>query len=305
MAQTVTAETAQSPVPVLGKRARRAPPWLAFLKRLFRTKPIGAIGFVIVLVMVITAIFAPLIAPYDPADPLGPRLATPSSTYWMGTDNSGRDIFSRVVYGARVAVAVGFGAVAISTTLALLVGVTTGYFGGKVDAVIQRFVDAVMALPSLVLLLAIVTITGSGLRQLILILGFLGTAGTSRIVRSAVLGIRNVQYLEAARSIGMGSPRIMLFHVLPNIFAPVMVSATVALGGVILAEASLSFLGLGINDPSQPTWGQMLSQARRFINTNFNYVFWPCLAITLVVFAFNMLGDALRDLLDPRLRGSR
>jgi len=260
---------------------------------------------VVVVVMILTAIFAGQIAPHDPADPSGPRLATPDGTYWMGTDNSGRDIFSRIVYGARVAAAVGFGAVAISTLGSLIVGITTGYFGGAVDAIVQRFVDAVMALPGLVLLLAIVTITGSGLRQLILILGFLGIAGASRIVRSAVFGIRNMQYLEAARSIGVGNLRIMVRHVLPNIFAPVMVSATVGLGGVILAEAALSFLGLGISSPSQPTWGQMLSQARRFIDSDFNYVFWPGLAITLAVFAFNMLGDALRDLLDPRLRGSR
>jgi peptide/nickel transport system permease protein len=302
MAQTTTVQ----PGPMALTRAERRPPeWLRFLGRLFRTKPVGGFGLVVVVLMLVTAAAAPLIAPYAPADPSGPRLASPNSTYLMGTDNSGRDIFSRVVYGARVAAAVGFGAVAISTLGAVIVGVTTGYFGGSVDAIIQRFVDAVMALPSLVLLLAIVTITGSGLRQLILILGFLGIAGTSRIVRSAVLAIRHVQYLEAARSIGVGNVRIMARHVLPNIFAPVMVSATVALGGVILAEASLSFLGLGINNPSQPTWGQMLSQARRFINTNFNFVLWPCLAITLVVFAFNMLGDALRDLLDPRLRGSR
>jgi peptide/nickel transport system permease protein len=289
----------------LDRPERRPPAWLAFLGRLFRTKPLGAFGLVVVCLLLATALLAPLLAPYEPADPSGPRLATPTAEHLLGTDNSGRDIFSRIVYGARVAAGVGFGAVSISTTLALLIGISTGYLGGKVDAVVQRFVDAVMALPGLVLLLAIVTITGSGLRQLIVILGLLGAAGASRIVRSAVLGIRNVQYLEAARSVGATNVRVMLRHVLPNIFAPVMVSSTVGLGAVILAEASLSFLGLGINDPSQPTWGQMLQQARRFINTDFNYVIWPCLAITLVVFAINMLGDALRDLLDPRLRGSR
>lgn len=297
--------TAEPSVAALGKTERRPPAWLMFLKRLVTTKPIGAFGLLVVILLLIAALFAPAIAPYQPAAPVGLRLQTPSGAHLMGTDSSGRDIFSRVVYGARVAAAVGFGAVAISITGALLVGISTGYFGGAIDGIIQRFVDAIMALPVLVLLLAIVTITGSGLRQLIIILGILGIAGSSRIVRSAVIGIRNVQYLEAARSVGAGHGRIMLQHVLPNIFAPVMVSATVGLGGVILAEAALSFLGLGISDPNQPTWGQMLSQARRFIGTDFNYVFWPCLAITLAVFAFNMLGDALRDLLDPRLRGSR
>jgi len=297
--------TAESTVVRARHMEQRAPGWLTFLRRLITTKPVGAFGLVIVIVMVVTGLFAPAIAPHSPADPIGMRLETPSRTHLMGTDNSGRDIFSRVVHGTRVAAAVGFGAVAISTLGALLVGVTTGYFGGAVDAIVQRFVDAVMALPTLVLLLAIVTITGTGLGQMIVILGLLGIAGTSRVVRSAVLGIRNVQYLEAARAVGAGHTRIMLRHVVPNIFAPLMVSATVGLGGVILAEASLSFLGLGISDPNQPTWGQMLSQARRFIDSDFNYVLWPCLAITLAVFAFNMLGDALRDLLDPRLRGSR
>jgi peptide/nickel transport system permease protein len=307
MAQQTTAQTtAPDAVLVPLARAERRPPaWLTFLKRLITTKPVGAFGLFVVIAMILTAIFAAQIAPYEPAQPIGPRLSTPSADHWMGTDNSGRDIFSRVVYGARVAAAVGFGAVTISTIGALIVGITTGYFGGTVDAILQRFVDAIMALPGLVLLLAIVTITGSGLRQLVLILGFLGIAGTSRIVRSAVIGIRNVQYLEAARAVGANNLRVMTRHVLPNIFAPVMISATVGLGGVILAEAALSFLGLGISDPNQPTWGQMLSQARRFIETDFNYVLWPCLAITLAVFAFNMLGDALRDLLDPRLRGSR
>jgi len=299
------ATTVEPGVILPDKPAGRTPAWIDFLKRLARTKPVGAFGLVVVVLLILTALFAPLIAPYEPAAPVGARLSTPSADHWMGTDNSGRDIFSRVVYGARVAAAVGFGAVAISTIGAILIGVSTGYFGGGFDAIVQRFVDAIMALPGLVLLLAIVTITGSGLRQLILILGFLGIAGASRIVRSAVLGIRHVQYLEAARATGAGHMRVMLRHVLPNIFAPVMVSATVGLGGVILAEAALSFLGLGISDPNQPTWGQMLSQARRFIDSDFNYVFWPCLAITLAVFAFNMLGDALRDLLDPRLRGSR
>jgi peptide/nickel transport system permease protein len=302
MAQSTAVEP---DVSVIRRVEQRPPAWLAFLGRLVLTKPLGAFGLVVVVVMLVTALFAPLIAPYEPASPVGPRLSTPSASHLMGTDNVGRDIFSRLVFGARVAAVIGFGAVSISTLGALLVGITTGYFGGLVDAIIQRFVDAMMALPTLVLLLAIVTITGAGLRQLILILGCLAIAGASRIVRSAVIGIRSMQYLEAARSIGAGHARIMLRHVLPNIFAPVMVSATVGLGGVILAEAALSFLGLGISDPNQPTWGQMLSQARRFIGTNFNYVFWPCLAITLVVFAFNMLGDALRDLLDPRLRGSR
>ena len=297
--------SADTPVVALARAERRAPMWVQALWRLLRTKPLGLFGLIVVLAMIGTALAAPLIAPYDPADPAARRFLTPSGDHLMGTDDKGRDIFSRVVYGARVAVAVGFGAVLISTACALIIGVTTGYFGGLVDALLQRCVDAVMAFPGLVLLLALVSITGSGLLRLIVILGLLSSAGASRIVRSAVLAIRSAQYLEAARAVGAGHARIMLRHVLPNIFAPVMVSATVGLGGVILAEASLSFLGLGINDPRQPTWGQMLAQARRFLNTELNYAVWPGLAITLAVFAFNMLGDALRDLLDPRLRAGR
>lgn len=301
----IDASTRDVALPPLERPAHRLPAGVALLRKLFRTKPLGAFGLVVVALLVVTAAAAPLIAPYEPADASGPRFVTPSATYLLGTDDKGRDIFSRVVYGARVAVAVGFGAVLISTACALLIGVTTGYFGGLVDALVQRCVDAVMAFPGLVLLLALVSITGSGLLRLIVILGLLSSAGASRIVRSAVLAIRSAQYLEAARAVGAGHARIMLRHVLPNVFAPVMVSATVGLGGVILAEASLSFLGLGINDPGQPTWGQMLAQARRFLNTELNYAVWPGLAITLAVFAFNMLGDALRDLLDPRLRAGR
>ncbi|MCZ7577436.1 MAG: ABC transporter permease [Dehalococcoidia bacterium] len=173
------------------------------------------------------------------------------------------------------------------------------------DIVIQRLVDGVMAFPTLVLLMALVVITGSGLIQLIIILGLIGSAGTSRVVRSAVLVVRQQQYIEAARSVGVPTRRILMLHVLPNCFAPIMVAATVGLGGVILAEAALSFLGVGINDPNQPTWGQMLNRAQRFVNVVPMQAFWPGMAIALAVFSFNMLGDALRDVLDPRLRGTR
>lgn len=273
--------------------------------RFFRYQPLGAVSAALIAFLILLAIVGPALAPYDPAAPEFERLKGPGGSNLFGTDELGRDIFSRTLYGARVSVAVGFGATVISTTLACLIGVVSGYFRGWVDTVIQRFVDGVMAFPTLVLLMALVVITGSGLTQLIVILGLIGAAGASRVVRSAVLVVREQQYIEAARSVGVSTPRILLLHVLPNCFAPIMVSATVGLGGVILAEAALSFLGVGINDPSQPTWGQMLNRAQRFVNVEPLQAFWPGVAIAIAVFSFNMLGDALRDALDPRLRGTR
>lgn len=280
------------------QRGWRNHPLVSFM----RTQPLGAVSLFIILSFVVLAIIGPTIAPYDPAAPEFDRLQGPSSSNWFGTDELGRDIFSRTLYGARISILVGFGATAISITCACAIGLISGYMGGWADTIIQRVVDGVIAFPTLVLLMALVVITGSGIPQLIVILGLIGSAGTSRVVRSAVLVVREQQYIEAARSVGTATPRILLWHVLPNCFAPIMVSATVGLGGVILAEAALSFLGVGINDPNHPTWGQMLNRAQRFVNVEPLQALWPGGAIALAVFSFNMLGDALRDALDPRLR---
>ncbi len=237
----------------------------------------------------------------------------------LGTDQLNRDIYSRIVYGARYAVMLGFGAVLLSSAIALLVGVTSGYLGGKFDAVVQRFVDAIMALPTLVVLLAVPIAIGRAdldgplpfdspgvsFFKLGVVLGVLGGAGGSRVIRSAVISVRSSQYLDAARTLGATDPRIMVRHIVPNIFGPLIVQATIGLGGIILAESALSFLGFGVQDPNRPTWGQMLNLGQRVSNLHPFQAVWPGLAITLAVFSFNMLGDALRDLLDPRLRGAR
>jgi peptide/nickel transport system permease protein len=237
----------------------------------------------------------------------------------LGTDQLGRDTYTRLVHGTRWALYIGLLSVGLSSVLALLVGVTSGYFGGAYDSVLQRVVDAIMALPGLVVLLALPTMIGSAdldgplpldegritFFKLALVLGVLGGAGGSRVIRASVIGVRSSQYLEAARVIGATDARIMLRHVVPNIFGPLIVQATIGLGGVILAESALSFLGFGVVDPDTPTWGQMLGLAQTVASVKPMQAVWPGIAIGLAVFSFNMLGDALRDLLDPRLRGAK
>jgi peptide/nickel transport system permease protein len=214
-------------------------------------------------------------------------------------------MLSRIIWGARISVTVGFGAVALSTFLAVMVGVVSGYFGGWVDLTVQRFVDIWIAFPALVLLISFVAAVGPGLWSVTLILGILLAPGTSRVVRGAVIGIRHQSYIESASCIGAGHGRVILKYVLPNVFAPIIVLATAQLGTAILAESTLSFLGYGV-PPPYPAWGGMLSgTGRAFMLQSPWLSIWPGLAISLVVFGFNMLGDALRDELDPRLRGSR
>lgn len=274
------------------------------LSRFARRQPLGLVGALIIMLLMVVAVTAPAIVPFAPNEISSARLVAPGEKgHLLGSDSFGRDVLSRIMYGARVSIAVGFGAVTLSTVLAVVIGVLPGYFGGWIDSIVQRFVDALMAFPGLVLLVALVAVFGPGMTQLILILGVVGSAGAARVFRSAVLGIRNNAYLEAARALGASSTRIILRHVLPNIFAPMMISVTVSLGGIILAEAGLSFLGLGVPPPAA-SWGNMLSvDGRRFMLTAPWLAIVPGIAITLVVFAFNMLGDALRDVLDPRMRG--
>jgi peptide/nickel transport system permease protein len=274
--------------------------------RLVREKPLGAVGGVIVLGLLWCALFAHWIAPYpyDLAN-VSQRLKPPSAQFYFGTDNLGRDLFSRIVYGARISIIVGFGAVGIGTLLATAIGVLSGYFGGKFDVLMQRLVDAWMAFPFLVVLLSVMAILGPGLLNVILSLGILSAANSSRIIRSATLAARENQYVEAARAVGASHLRIVLHYILPNVMAPIIIIATVSLGFAILAESALSFLGLGV-PPPYPSWGDMLSgSGRSYMHKAPWMATWPGVAISLAVFGFNMLGDALRDLLDPRLRGSR
>jgi peptide/nickel transport system permease protein len=274
--------------------------------RLVKEKPLGALGAVIVLVLLFTAAFAPWIAPY-PYDQANVRfrLKPPGAQFYLGTDNLGRDLYSRIVYGARISVTVGFGAVAIGTLLATTIGVLSGYFGGKFDVLMQRLVDAWMAFPFLVVLLSVMAVLGPGLLNVVLSLGVLSAANSSRIIRSAALAAREHQYVESARAVGARHLRIILRYILPNVMAPIIIIATISLGFAILAESALSFLGLGV-PPPYPSWGEMLSgSGRSYMQRAPWMATWPGVAISLAVFGFNMLGDALRDLLDPRLRGGR
>jgi peptide/nickel transport system permease protein len=286
---------------------------LTLLRELVRRKPLGAVAAVIVLVFVLTAIFAEQIAPYAYDAGRGEeRLQGPSTRHILGTDNLGRDMFSRIVYGARISVAVGFGAVLVGTGLATVIGVLSGYVGGKFDLLFQRVLDIWISFPPLVLLISLVTIFTTrktdpmmSIAIVAVALGLVVAAGSSRVVRSAVLSIRHMPYIEAARCVGCRDLHIVLRYILPNIFAPILIVATVQLGGAILAESTLSFLGFGVKPP-MPAWGSMLSGAgRQYFLVAPWLAIWPGLAISLVVFGFNMLGDALRDVLDPRLRASQ
>jgi peptide/nickel transport system permease protein len=251
------------------------------------------------------AVFADRIAPYpyDASIP-GARLAPPSAEFWMGTDNLGRDLWSRVVYGARISVTVGFATVTLATLVASAVGVSSAYLGGAYDLIIQRVVDAWMSFPALVIVLSLIAALGPGLVNLILALSVLGAAGASRVIRSATLSVMRYPHVEAARALGAGHGRILLYHVLPNVLAPIIVLATMGLGGVILTESALSFLGFGV-PPPHPSWGGMVAGSGRSFMYHAPWMaLWPSVAISLAVFGFNMCGDALRDLLDPRLRGA-
>src|SRR3954468_21935355 len=301
----VTLDVGHLDLPVPARPASRVGP-LGWLGGFVARKPLGAVGGAIVLALLLVALAAPWIAPY-PYDigTAGERLEGPSLSHPFGTDANGRDMLSRIIWGGRVSVIVGFGVVAISTFLAVAIGVLSGYAGGSFDLFVQRLVDVWLSFPPLVLLLSLVAVSGPGLWSVTIILGILLAPGTSRVVRSAVLSVRPLPYIEAARCVGAGHARVIAKHILPNVFAPVLVLATVQLGTAILAESTLSFLGYGV-PPPYPTWGSMLSgTGRAFMLQSPWLSIWPGLAIGLAVFGFNMLGDALRDELDPRLRRAR
>ena len=285
-------------------RRKRRNRWLDFVVRLFREKPLAAMGLVIVVVLLITAIFADFIAPYDYREQsLKESLMGHSFTHFMGTDQLGRDIFSRIVVGARVSLVVAFSCVAGFLVIAIVFGMGTGYMGGKIDMLVQRFVDGWMTIPTLIILLAMVSVVGQGLWQIILVLSVDRGISTSRVLRGEALALKETTYVEAARAVGAGHLRIFLLHVVPNAFAPIIIMATISLGVFILAEASLSFLGYGVPPPF-PTWGSMLSgSGLSYMQRAPWMAIWPGVALTVGVWAFNTLGDGMRDQLDPRLRG--
>lgn len=287
------------------KREKHPPFLVEVFTRLVKEKPLGTLGGVIVLVLFVTGIFADLLAPYgyNEAD-LAATLAPPSAGHILGTDNLGRDLLSRIIYGARISMYVGLGVATLGTLLCTIIGGVSGFFGGKIDIVIQRFVDAVMCFPGVVIVLTVIAVIGPGLWQVILVLGVLGgIGGRARVVRSAVISIKENVYIEAARAVGAPNRAIFVRHILPNITAPVIILFTIEMGNAILAEATLSFLGFGIPPPT-PSWGGMLSgSGRQYMLYAPWMALWPGLALAIAVYGMNMLGDALRDILDPRLRG--
>ncbi len=296
----ITQETT-SPIHEPKRRGRFAD----FFIRLWREKPLGTFSGMIVLLFIVVAIFADVLAPYGYMKlHLADRLQGASLQYLLGTDHLGRDLLSRVIYGARLSLIVGLAATTLNVVVAALIGVTSGFLGGKIDLAAQRFVDAWMAFPGLLLLLTIMSIVGQGLLQIIVVLGITGGIGGSRVVRGAVIGIKENDYFLAAKAVGVPTTQILIRHVLPNIMAPLIIIFSINIGGVIIAEASLSFLGFGL--PAQiPSWGGMLSrEGSEYMQQAPWLALWPGLFLTLVVYSFNMFGDAMRDLLDPRLRGS-
>ncbi len=297
-----------TPVEVSLERRRKGflQRFLGAVLRFAQTKPIGFFGAIVIVVALITGVFAPQIARqgYNKTD-IAHTMEGPSLKYWFGTDQLGRDLFSRMVWGARVSVIIGFSVITLATLLSLSIGAVAAFVGGRYDDIVLRFVDAFLTFPTLVITLTLVAILGQSVLTIIAVLSFSSGIHQCRITRSAVLAIKSNQYMEAARAIGASPARIFAVYVLPNIFPIVIILATAALGGVILAEASLSFLGFGV-PPPQPTWGGMLTGASaHYMTENFWLALWPGLALSLVVYAANMLGDALRDVMDPRLRGSR
>lgn len=274
------------------------------LVRLFKEKPLGAVGGVIVLAMLLIGLFADLLAPYGINEShLADRLSGPSAQYLMGTDNLGRDILSRVIHGARTSMIVAVGGVCINLVVATTIGAISGFIGGKLDLVVQRFVDAFTSFPWLLLVLTVMALVGNGLAQVTITLGVLYGFGYVRVVRGAVIGTRQSVYVEAAAAVGCSTRRMLARHILPNIAPVVVVVSTISMGYFILAEASLSFLGFGV-PPPQPSWGGMLSGSGMvYMLLNPWMALWPGLALGIVVYGMNMLGDAMRDLLDPRLRG--
>ena len=276
-----------------------------FFVRLVREKQLGVVGGVIFLILVFLAIFADFLAPYGMDEMrILDRFAAPSARHLLGGDQVGRDILTRLIYGVRISMIVGLSGTSITVVIASIIGVPSGFFGGKYDITVQRFVDAFLAFPGLLILLTVLSIVGPGILQIILVLGVLTGIYSSRIVRSAVIGIKENDYFLAAEAIGSPTHKTIMRHIMPNIMAPIIIIFSITIGGIILDEASLSFLGFGL-PPEVPSWGGMLSwEGRRYMELKPELALFPGLCLAVVILGVNMFGDALRDLLDPRLRGS-
>jgi len=285
----------------------RPVPRLAMVEPLreLRHHPLGLFGLVVIVLLVAVALFAPFIAPYSPTEQSFAVLGSPSAPHPFGTDRLGRDVLSRVIYGARLSLGIGLTAVFFGVAGGTVVGTVSGFFGGRIDTVIQRLVDVMLAFPLLILLMVITAALGASVQNIVIAISIGIIPGTSRVIRGAVLSERNNQYIEAARVMGANDVRIIVRHLLPNVTAPIIVIVSILIPAATLLEAALSFLGLGVPPPT-PSWGADLGgQAREFFRSAPWMAIFPGAALSLTVLAFNMLGDALRDILDPRLRQGR
>lgn len=283
---------------------KRRPFLVDLFVRLWKEKPLGTIGLAIVLIMLLTGIFADWLAPYPMSKiDLFNTLAPSSAQHWLGTDQMGRDVLSRIIYGARVSVIIGLSASLLSTVVSIIIGALSALIGGIFDLVVQRFVDAFLCIPGMLILLIMMSIIGNGTTQVIMAIGIPMGIGGSRIIRSAVFAIKENTYVDAGRAIGSSTWSMLIRHIIPNIMPVIIIGFSMMIGGAILMEASLSFLGYGVS-LGVPSWGSMLSQEGRiYMEIAPTLALWPGLALTLVVFGTNVFGDALRDLLDPRLKG--
>ncbi|MBX3010006.1 MAG: ABC transporter permease [Caldilineaceae bacterium] len=278
-------------------------PWQRTWRR-FRRHKLAIVGLIFIAIIIFMGIFAPVVAPLDPLKTsLIDSLVPPNATYWLGTDPVGRDIWSRTVYAIRVSLSVGIVAVGISLIIALVLGTISGYYGGSIDMIVMRMTDIIMTIPSLVIIMAVVSILGPSIYNVMAVIGVLGWTGMARLLRAQILSVRERDFIRAAQSIGVTDWRIMLLHILPNSLAPVLVAATFGVAGAILTEAALSFLGFGVLPPT-PSWGNMLNAARSLSRLQENPWFWmpPGVMILLTVLAINFIGDGLRDALDPRTK---
>ena len=286
------------------ERMKKSSRVVEFLTRLVKEKPLGAIGGIITLLLFLTGIFAEFLAPTGIFEfNTAATYQAPSAQYLLGTDNLGRDMLSRIIYGARISLIVGLVGTTISIVISMVIGTLCGYIGGTLDIIVQRVVDAWMCFPGIVLLILLMGLFGTGLWQVVFALGLLYGIAGSRVVRSAVIGIKENVYVDAAVAIGCPTRKLLMRHILPNIMAPIIILFTTRMPAIILDEAALSFLGMGVPPPT-PSWGGMLSvDSRRFMFRAPWMAIWPGLALAIVVYGVNMFGDAVRDILDPRLRG--
>lgn len=301
MVKAIRPAGASVPLAAKGSKAR-SNAGRVFVSRILRTRGAG-FGLAMTTLVVALALVAPIVSPYDPLEQdITAILQSPSRQHWMGTDQLGRDNFSRIIYGSRVSIQAGLVSVGFAIVVGTLIGLVAGYFRGWVDDSLMRLADALWSFPALVLALAIAAALGQGLSSVMLAIGIVLTPVFARLVRSSTLSVRERDYVTAALVLGAGNPRIMWFHVLPNVFGPVIVQASLAVAGAIITEASLSFLGLGVQPPT-PSWGSMLRTAYQYMQTNPWPSIFPGAAIFLTVLGINLLGDGVRRALDPRLRG--